>query len=166
MTPPKSRARRQCKGITKAGHRCKRSALPRRAHCACHLPPAKQGKSTGKPQRNDLGQYRAGNDTQWKPGQSGNPQGRTPKAKCITNMLEELLDTIAPVPNNTQGRTWRQVLAQSLLVNAVKGNAAIAKEILNRIEGVQAPGDDGDRGAIRVAKFVEGDILEDAEGGE
>lgn len=57
-------------------------------------------------------------------------------------------------------------MAQSLLVNAVKGNAAIAKEILNRIEGVQAPGDDGDRGAIRVAKFVEGDILEDAEGGE
>ncbi len=76
-------------------------------------------------------------DTRWKPGQSGNPKGRPKNIKYLTELLREQLDE---VPDTIDGKkntkTWRELICDSILRAAVKGNQpAITKELLDRIEG-------------------------------
>ncbi len=40
----------------------------------------------------------------WRPGQSGNPKGRTRKDLTLTTLLKEELEKVAP--GDKQGRTW------------------------------------------------------------
>lgn len=79
---------------------------------------------------NSLANLRKGRP--FKPGQSGNPKGRTPKAACITSLIREMLDQ--PM---TKGKpeTWRQAIAKSILIGAVTGNSALVKELMERLEG-------------------------------
>ena len=76
-------------------------------------------------------------DTRWKPGQSGNPKGRPKNIQYLSEMLRDQLDqvpeTIDGEPNT---KTWRDLICDSILRAAVKGNQpALTKELLDRIEG-------------------------------
>lgn len=73
-----------------------------------------------------------GKPHRWKKGQSGNPSGR-PKSKTLSaayrNKLEE------PVPNDPEGRTWAELIAEAQVRDAVRGNVQAAREIADRTEG-------------------------------
>ncbi len=67
----------------------------------------------------------------WKPGESGNPGGRS-RTKPLTEELQRLLDSEAP---NAKGQTWVAVIAEALVKKARKGDVRAIAELANRIEG-------------------------------
>ena len=78
-----------------------------------------------------------GEDTRWKPGQSGNPGGR-PSRKPMTDELEKICNE--PWPGDREGRTTREVLLRKIIHRAVNGrdpkySLAVTVEIMDRIEG-------------------------------
>lgn len=84
-----------------------------------------------------IGYRKPPKDTRWKPGQSGNPKGRPKNIQYLSEMLRDQLDqvpdTIDGEPNT---KTWRDLICDSILRAAVKGNQpALTKELLDRIEG-------------------------------
>ncbi len=73
------------------------------------------------------------------PGQSGNPSGR-PKRKPLTDAYAALLDK--PIPPDMarqlkldESTTYAQVIAMSLVREAVKGKVQAAAEVADRVEG-------------------------------
>lgn len=79
-----------------------------------------------------------GHQLGFKKGETGNPNGRPKKDKCITDLIGEILaqpcDYILPgVPIGQ--KTWAELLAWAILLSAVKGNTTSQTEILNRREG-------------------------------
>ena len=108
------------------------------------MEPDMQGKNSEK-----VGRGNPPKDTRWKPGQSGNPKGRPKGIKYMSELLREQLDqvpeTIDGKPNT---KTWRDLICDSILRAAVKGNQpAITKELLDRIEG-----------KVKDTHQVEGDV--------
>ena len=83
----------------------------------------------------------------WKPGQSGNPKGRAPKALSVTSVLKEILEWPAPTsiiqtyrqffPNLPANPTCIQILTVRSLVKAmdIKQGDVMAKEIWDRLDG-------------------------------
>ena len=81
---------------------------------------------------------------QWKPGQSGNPAGR-PKSPSLRERLVTVLERQAKdVPYAAKlledlslddGATVGDVVASALCVAAISGNAALMKDIFDRIDG-------------------------------
>jgi hypothetical protein len=70
----------------------------------------------------------------WKPGQSGNPNGR-PRRKPLTEELERLLDEIDPTDKKHR-RTFRKRIVEALAFQVIKkGNVAAFTEIADRVEG-------------------------------
>jgi hypothetical protein len=67
----------------------------------------------------------------WRKGESGNPGGR-PRRKLLTEELERLLEQEAPAAN---GKTWAEVIAETLLKQGRKGNVRAIAEIADRLEG-------------------------------
>ncbi len=67
-----------------------------------------------------------------------NRNGRPTKDKSITGLIREMLDHdanfIAP-GGSPDDKTWRQVIARTILYQAAKGNPQMIKELLDRIEG-------------------------------
>jgi hypothetical protein len=63
----------------------------------------------------------------WKPGQSGNPKGRPPGALSITSLAIKLLS------DNDEEKAKK--LARAIVEGATKGNPALVKELLDRIDG-------------------------------
>jgi Family of unknown function (DUF5681) len=74
-------------------------------------------------------------DTQWKPGQSGNPGGR-PRRKPITDrinaLLEKALLTGIVVP---EGKVLADLVAEAYVAAAIVGDARDRKEMTDRVEG-------------------------------
>src|SRR5271169_1517679 len=68
----------------------------------------------------------------WKKGQSGNPSGR-PKSKTLSDAYKNKLEE--PVPNDPEGRTWAELIAEAQVRDAVRGNVQAAREIADRTEG-------------------------------
>src|SRR5580693_10090407 len=68
----------------------------------------------------------------WKKGQSGNPLGR-PKSKTLSDAYRNKLEE--PVPNDPEGRTWAELIAEGQVRDAVRGNVNAAREIADRTEG-------------------------------
>lgn len=94
--------------------------------------PDKQGNN------NEIGKGRPPIHTRWKKGQSGNPRGRPRKDVCITSLIKEMLDKPADyiAPGATpDDKTWCQMIAKAILLGAAKGNPAMIKELLDRLEG-------------------------------
>lgn len=94
----------------------------------------------------------------WKPGQSGNPNGR-PKKKPITARYEHRLEQPLPEPDRKKlclpkGATWGDAIAASQVLQARKGNVLAAKEITDRVEG-KVPqaitGEDGEPVQMQIA---------------
>jgi hypothetical protein len=73
-----------------------------------------------------------GKPHQWKKGQSGNPLGR-PKSKTLSDAYRSKLEE--PVPNDPEGRTWAELIAEAQIRDAVRGNVQAAREIAARTEG-------------------------------
>ena len=69
----------------------------------------------------------------WKPGQSGNPKGRPKKKYSLVSLLKEALEKLCPA--DKKKRTWAEVLTESLLVKAAKGDMTAQKIIWEYIEG-------------------------------
>jgi hypothetical protein len=90
----------------------------------------KQRKNKGE--RDGRGRFTKDTPTAFKPGQSGNPAGR-PKSITLSEALR--LELAKILPNDTQERTFAEVIAQSLVRAAVTGNILAAKEIADRTEG-------------------------------
>jgi len=76
----------------------------------------------------------AGKATRWQPGQSGNPGGRPRSLSArISEELRILLRS--DCPSDGQQRTWAEVIALRLCLEAAKGNIHAATEIADRTEG-------------------------------
>jgi hypothetical protein len=73
-----------------------------------------------------------GEPYRWKKGQSGNPSGR-PKSKTLSDAYRMKLEE--PVPNDPEGRTWAELIAEAQIRDAVRGNVQAAREIADRTEG-------------------------------
>jgi hypothetical protein len=73
-----------------------------------------------------------GKPTRWKKGQSGNPAGR-PKSKTLSDAYKNKLEEL--VPNDPEGRTWAELIAEAQVRDAVRGNVQAAREIADRTEG-------------------------------
>jgi hypothetical protein len=73
-----------------------------------------------------------GKPHRWKKGQSGNLSGR-PKSKTLSDAYKNKLEEL--VPNDAEGRTWAELIAEGQIRDAVKGNVQAAREIADRTEG-------------------------------
>jgi Family of unknown function (DUF5681) len=73
-----------------------------------------------------------GKPYRWKKGQSGNPSGR-PKSKILSDAYRRKLGE--PVPNDPEGRTWAELIAEAQVRDAVRGNVQAAREIADRTDG-------------------------------
>jgi hypothetical protein len=73
-----------------------------------------------------------GKPYRWKKGQSGNPSGR-PKSKTLSDAYKNKLEEL--VPNDPEGRTWAEIIAEAQIRDAVRGNVQAAREIADRTEG-------------------------------
>ena len=88
----------------------------------------------------------------WKKGESGNPAGRPKKEKLLEPLIRELLESkVLDGPH--KGKEWKRLVAEALVRNLIKGNAAAIKEILQRIDGPvvqEVGGPDGEPVEIHV----------------
>ena len=71
-------------------------------------------------------------------GRKGNNHAK--KDYSITRIIKEMLDDTCPerwleVEDKHEGLTWRQAIAKRLLIEAVRGNAKVSSELLDRLEG-------------------------------
>jgi len=62
------------------------------------------------------------------------------KDYSITRIIKEMMDNPAEerwldVEDKDKGLTWRQAIAKRILVEAVRGNARVTGELLDRLEG-------------------------------
>lgn len=120
---------------------------------------------------NHLAKYR------FKPGVSGNPEGR-PKKKPITQRYEYLLEELAPAEvlaayGLKKGATYGDVIAINMVNQAIQGEVPATKEITDRVEGksyivVQnntliANFDDGERNRIQDTMKKIREIAEESE---
>ncbi len=102
----------------------------------------------------------------WKPGQSGNPGGR-PKRKPLTDAYAALLDK--PIPPDMarqlkldESTTYAQVIAMSLVREAVKGKVQAAAEVADRVEGkITQPISGPEGGAIPIANLTPIDFTDE-----
>ena len=79
------------------------------------------------------------NDGRWKPGQSGNPQGRPRKGHALSESLRrELEQTAETVGSDGQVRTKADVIAEKAVELAMGGDVAAIKFLADRLEGKAA----------------------------
>ena len=69
--------------------------------------------------------------TAWKPGQSGNPNGRPPRAWTMSTLIEEALEEVEA----QSGKSFKSLVAKRLAHMAVGGDIQAIKEINDRIDG-------------------------------
>ena len=67
----------------------------------------------------------------FKPGQSGNPGGKTPNKKVVSEWIREVLSEI---PDN-QGMTRGELLARAIISRATQGDMRAVEIALDRGEG-------------------------------
>ena len=75
----------------------------------------------------------------WKPGESGNPGGR-PRRKPLSDAYAALLNEPVPEAEAAKlklkpGATYADIIAMSLMREAIKGKVPAASEMADRIEG-------------------------------
>ena len=86
-----------------------------------------------KPQNRDkTGLVEAGKPYSFKAGVSGNPGGR-PRRKPLSDAYREALEQVSP--DDPQGRTYAQIIAERLIHSAMRGNVQAARELADRAEG-------------------------------
>lgn len=76
--------------------------------------------------------FKKGNPHAFKPGRSGNPKGR-PKSIVLSEAYRRAL--AQPFPDDPDGRTFAEVIAEKMVISAAAGDVAPAREIADRTEG-------------------------------
>jgi hypothetical protein len=73
-------------------------------------------------------------ETQFQPGQSGNPGGR-PKGVSLTTLIHELLKEEVWNGKSLKGRKVADLLAKKIVQRAVQGDYRFVELVINRIDG-------------------------------
>lgn len=76
-------------------------------------------------------------DTQFKPGQSGNPNGRPNGARSLSTTLREMLEEEIEVTvgGKKEKKRFADVMIRKLLQKANEGDLRAIQEIFDRVEG-------------------------------
>ena len=104
--------------------------------------------------------------TRWKPGQSGNPEGRPPNTKYISDYLREALQ------KQTNGQSNAELIALALIElskdTKMRNFAPAIKELLDRTEGKvpETHKIEADLPITLVYKLVEGGLTDGSNRGE
>ena len=84
-----------------------------------------------------------------------NGNNHTKKDYSITRIVKEMLDDPATerwieVEDKGKNLTWRQAIAKRILIEAVRGNARVTSDLLDRLEGkvTQPIGGDADNPVV------------------
>lgn len=89
------------------------------------------GKLPAKTQKSDKREKRGGKrSTSWKPGQSGNPGGRPSAGMSWAELIIKIVEEQVP----GKEMTWKEAVVRAAIHHAIKGNAAILKELWQRSE--------------------------------
>ena len=89
----------------------------------------KQPQNSG---RDGQGRFATGNPHAFQKGQSGNPKGR-PKSITLSEAYRKKLAEVDP--DDQQGRTFAEVLAEQTVLKAKGGDVAALRELADRAEG-------------------------------
>jgi len=98
-------------------------------------------------------------------GKGRNGNNHANKDYSITRIIKEMLDKPAverwlEVEDKGQRLTWRQAIAKRILIEAVRGNARVTNDLLDRLEGkVVQPIGGEDGGAIKVDIDAKGKLI-------
>lgn len=88
---------------------------------------------TAAKQRDSRGRFIKGNDTQWKPGQSGNPEGTLPNIKYLSEWARELLQQVPR--GELESRNADELVTLALIREALKGNTKAIEMLHDWTEG-------------------------------
>lgn len=77
---------------------------------------------------------------QWKPGESGNPNGR-PKGSIsivtyLKKVLEEEIETVDPATGNKGKATKAEIIARNIISQSSKGDKLLTKLLISYIDGL------------------------------
>jgi len=90
-------------------------------------------KAAVKQRKNTDGRKRRlANLKPWPKGVSGNPAGR-PKSLTLSEAYRRAL--AQPFPDDPQGRTYAEIIAEKMVMSAATGEVGSAREIADRTEG-------------------------------
>jgi hypothetical protein len=73
-------------------------------------------------------------ETQFKPGQSGNPGGR-PRGASLTKLISGLLEKEEFQGSSLEGRKVADALASVIVTKAIEGDYRFVELVMNRIDG-------------------------------
>lgn len=92
-------------------------------------------------------------DTQFQPGQSGNPSGRPKNSLSLRTLLRQKLSELAE--GDRKERTYAQSLIDATIRDALKGDASARKLVWEYIDG-KAPADpEGEgEGVVRIVDNI------------
>ena len=88
-------------------------------------------KSSEETGRGKVGPRNPPKEYQWKPGQSGNPNGRPSKENCLTSLLKEAMKMV----DKKKKLTYAQLLVITLINRALLGDTKAIDMILDRVDG-------------------------------
>lgn len=96
----------------------------------------------------------------WKPGESGNPKGKTPNKKVVSEWIREILSEIPD--NQLENMTRGELLARAIVNKAMQGDMRAVEIALDRGEGKVMLPIGGDRDSpiylIRASEAGKADI--------
>jgi hypothetical protein len=101
--------------------------------------------------------YKNLNKGHFKKGVSGNPKGRPVKELSITQALRDYMHEIPQITvggSKNTDKTWAQLVALGMLLKSVKGDASMAREIIDRLEGKVAQPVTGEGGGPVMIEYV------------
>ena len=119
----------------------------------------------------EVGYAKPPKDSQWKPGQSGNPNGRPKKIKDVDKLTDRELSQTLRITESGQEVTLtkRELIIKRLVNNAIKGNSGAIKTVLSLMSNQQSitgfEPDAADRRAFEqlIQGSSKGDITEESE---
>src|SRR5438045_9471481 len=110
-----------------------------------------EGSPKGNPDYK-VGRGKPPKDTQWKPGQSGNPSGTRKREERCRDLLKEELDALVSIQENGKTVTLskRKAFVKAVVNGAIQGNPSDEKILMMFEKPDQAPQERGELNIIDV----------------
>ena len=102
-------------------------------------------------------------DTQFKPGQSGNPKGRPLKEYCLTDILREQGNSEDIETTDGKKISRKAAIAQKLWEMAMDGDVTAMKYVYDRIDGKPRESIDLDHRGELLYSIIPAQIPEDGD---